>query len=91
MEMESKKGSEEKGVYFQFQMPLHYPRYTSKDYQEMPEAMLDRLLAQYGLSVPAAAAGDLLAHKRDFAIGAFLWPLPPASDSSSCLHNTMPL
>ncbi|KAL5567588.1 hypothetical protein UlMin_024163 [Ulmus minor] len=52
-----------------FQMPLHYPRYTKKDYQDMPEWKLDRLLAEYGLSTH----GDL-AYKRDFAIGAFLWP-----------------
>lgn len=52
-----------------FQMPLHYPRYTMKDYQDMPEWKLDQLLAQYGLPTH----GDL-AYKRDFAIGAFLWP-----------------
>lgn len=52
-----------------FQMPLHYPKYTRKDYQDMPEWKLDRLLAEYGLS----AKGDL-AYKRDFAMGAFLWP-----------------
>lgn len=52
-----------------FQMPLHYPRYTRKDYQDMPEWKLDRLLADYGLSTQ----GDL-AYKRDFAMGAFLWP-----------------
>ncbi|PRQ59190.1 hypothetical protein RchiOBHm_Chr1g0367441 [Rosa chinensis] len=52
-----------------FQMPLHYPRYTRKDYQDMPEWKLDRLLANYGLP----AHGDL-AYKRDFAMGAFLWP-----------------
>ncbi|XP_073282192.1 uncharacterized protein [Primulina huaijiensis] len=52
-----------------FQMPLHYPKYTKNEYQEMPEWMLDRLLAEYGLP----AIGDL-AHKRDFAMGAFLWP-----------------
>lgn len=35
----------------------------------MPEWKLDRLLAEYGLP----AHGDL-ASKRDFAMGAFLWP-----------------
>ncbi|KAK9186548.1 hypothetical protein WN944_017936 [Citrus x changshan-huyou] len=35
----------------------------------MPERELDRLLNEYGLST----RGDL-AHERDFAIGAFLWP-----------------
>lgn len=52
-----------------FQMPLHYPRYTRQDYQDMPEWKIDRLLADYGLSTQ----GDL-AYKRDFAMGAFLWP-----------------
>ncbi|XP_019059369.1 PREDICTED: uncharacterized protein LOC109117095 [Tarenaya hassleriana] len=52
-----------------FRMPLHYPRYTMKDYQDMPEWKLDRLLSEYGLST----FGDL-PHKRDFAMGAFLWP-----------------
>ncbi|KAK9283887.1 hypothetical protein L1049_012142 [Liquidambar formosana] len=63
--MESKKRS---GVSI-FQMPLHYPRYTKKDYHDMPESMLDRLFAEYGL----CAHGDL-AYKREFAMGAFLWP-----------------
>ncbi|XP_040869322.1 uncharacterized protein, partial [Glycine max] len=52
-----------------FQMPLHYPRYTQKDYQDMPEWKLDRLLKEYGLPTH----GDL-AYKREFAMGAFLWP-----------------
>ncbi|XVF83737.1 hypothetical protein PTKIN_Ptkin16aG0515700 [Pterospermum kingtungense] len=51
-----------------FQMPLHYPRYTKKDYLDMPESKLDRLLAEYGLSTE----GDL-DYKRRFAMGAFLW------------------
>ncbi|KDP44888.1 hypothetical protein JCGZ_01388 [Jatropha curcas] len=50
-------------------MPLHYPRYTKKDYQTMPEWQLDTLLAEYGLPVN----GDL-DYKREFAMGAFLWP-----------------
>ncbi|KAF6161170.1 hypothetical protein GIB67_007811 [Kingdonia uniflora] len=50
-------------------MPLHYPRYTKKDYEEMPEWKLNSLLTEYGLSTH----GDL-AYKRDFAIGTFLWP-----------------
>lgn len=37
----------------------------------MPEWQLDRLLAEYGLL--ATATTDLAA-KREFAIGAFLWP-----------------
>ncbi|KAL6977392.1 hypothetical protein U1Q18_026191 [Sarracenia purpurea var. burkii] len=53
-----------------FRMPLHYPRYTKEDYQDMPEGKLDRLLADYGLSVGGAG----LAYKREFAMGAFLWP-----------------
>lgn len=52
-----------------FQMPVHYPRYSREDYEAMPEWKLDRLLALYGLPI----AGDL-AYKRSFAIGAFLWP-----------------
>lgn len=64
-EMESQKNT---GASF-FQMPLHYPRYTKKDYENMPEWQVDRLLAEYGLPI----FGDL-AHKREFAMGAFLWP-----------------
>ena len=52
-----------------FTMPLHYPRYSKSDYDKMPEWQLDRLLAEYGLPV----IGDVN-HKRNFAIGAFLWP-----------------
>uniref|UniRef100_A0A7N0V3H5 DUF7722 domain-containing protein n=1 Tax=Kalanchoe fedtschenkoi TaxID=63787 RepID=A0A7N0V3H5_KALFE len=58
-----------KGSTSTFQMPLHYPRYTKKDYQNMSEQLLDRLLAEYGLPLQ----GDL-ASKREFAMGAFLWP-----------------
>lgn len=67
-----------------FQMPLHYPRYTKKEYQDMPEGLLDRLLAEYGLS----PHGDL-AYKRAFAMGAFLWPTSSSSSSSS--SNFKPL
>ncbi|KAG7998982.1 hypothetical protein I3843_01G283000 [Carya illinoinensis] len=63
--MENRKKN---GVSF-FQMPLHYPRYSRKEYLEMPEWKLDRLFAEYGLSTH----GDL-AYKREFAMGAFLWP-----------------
>lgn len=66
-EMESKKRGIHGGS--SFQMPLHYPRYTKNDYQNMPEWQLDRLLAEYGLPVD----GDM-AYKREFARGAFLWP-----------------
>ncbi|KAK9913602.1 hypothetical protein M0R45_037413 [Rubus argutus] len=58
-----------------FQMPLHYPRYSRKDYQDMPEWKFDCLLAEYGL----LAHGDL-AYKRDVAMGTFLWP-------DRCLHD----
>lgn len=51
-----------------FQMPLHYPRYTKAEYEDMPEWKLDCLLAQYGLP----ASGDVQ-QKRKFAMGAFLW------------------
>ncbi|KAL5710973.1 hypothetical protein ACHQM5_021475 [Ranunculus cassubicifolius] len=63
--MESKKNG---GVSY-FQMPLHYPRYSRKDYECMQEWKLDRLLGEYGLPV----SGDL-ASKREYAMGAFLWP-----------------
>jgi len=52
-----------------FRMPLHYPRYKREDYEAMPEWRVDCLLREYGLPV----AGDLRA-KREFAMGAFLWP-----------------
>lgn len=52
----------------QFQMPLHYPRYTRADYETMPEWKLDCLLNEYGLPI----TGDVH-HKRNFAMGAFLW------------------
>ncbi|KAK3031932.1 hypothetical protein RJ639_036728 [Escallonia herrerae] len=45
-----------------FRMPLHYPRYTHQDYQDMPELMLDRLLADYGLP---AAKHDGLSHNQE--------------------------
>ncbi|KAF5742692.1 hypothetical protein HS088_TW09G00744 [Tripterygium wilfordii] len=64
-------GKTKKGVMkSSFQMPLHYPRYTKKDYESMPEWELDRLLAEYGLAVQ----GHDLEYKREFAMGAFLWP-----------------
>ncbi|KAK9015308.1 hypothetical protein V6N11_006422 [Hibiscus sabdariffa] len=52
-----------------FQIPLHYPKYTKADYEAMPEWKLDCLLTEYGLSV----SGDV-EQKRNFAMGAFLWP-----------------
>ncbi|KAL8498576.1 hypothetical protein ACS0TY_021782 [Phlomoides rotata] len=61
--------SSTKAACHEFQMPLHYPRYTKTDYEKMPEWQLDRLLTQYGLPL----AGDLH-RKREFAMGAFLWP-----------------
>lgn len=64
MDVENRKNGEANA----FQMPLHYPRYSKEDYQDMPEWKLDRVLADYGLST----YGDL-AHKREFAMGAFLW------------------
>lgn len=60
---------EGKGELTEFQMPLHYPRYTRKDYEKMAEWRVDNLLREYGLPV----TGDL-AYKREFAMGAFLWP-----------------
>ncbi|KAM1154831.1 hypothetical protein ACFX2I_037054 [Malus domestica] len=52
-----------------FQMPLHYPRYTKVDYGKMEEWKIDLLLRQYGLGFE----GNLY-QKRDYAMGAFLWP-----------------
>lgn len=52
-----------------FQLPLHYPRYSKKDYEIMEERQVDSLLREYGLSVK----GDL-DQKRKYAMGAFLWP-----------------
>uniref|UniRef100_A0A7N1A2T9 DUF7722 domain-containing protein n=1 Tax=Kalanchoe fedtschenkoi TaxID=63787 RepID=A0A7N1A2T9_KALFE len=52
-----------------FQMPLYYPRYANKDYQNMIEQMLDRLFAEYGLSLQLDLAS------KEFGMGAFLWPV----------------
>ncbi|KAK8635539.1 hypothetical protein V6N13_004273 [Hibiscus sabdariffa] len=53
-----------------FQMPLmHYPRYTKTDYETMPEWKLDCLLKEYGLPI----FGDV-EQKKDYAMGALLWP-----------------
>lgn len=69
MESKMQKNNNNNEVNKFFQMPLHYPRYTIDDYKHMPETTLDRLFAEYGLSVK----GDI-AFKREFAIGTFLWP-----------------
>ncbi|OVA17787.1 hypothetical protein BVC80_1835g174 [Macleaya cordata] len=76
--MENKKKNGVSSSYFQ--MPLHYPRYSRKDYEDMPEWKLDRLLMEYGLP----AMGDL-AYKREYAMGAFLWPdiVPPRFATSN--------
>ncbi|KAK9267374.1 hypothetical protein L1049_009799 [Liquidambar formosana] len=52
-----------------FQMPLHYPRYTKADYENMEEWKLDMLLREYGLNFKGT-----LDEKRSYAMGAFLWP-----------------
>lgn len=52
--MGSKESSE-------FEMSLHYSRYKGKEFHDMSECALDRLLAKYGLSI----IGDLL-QKRHF-------------------------
>ncbi|RWR93198.1 hypothetical protein CKAN_02243500 [Cinnamomum micranthum f. kanehirae] len=54
---------------WEFQMPLHYPRYNKADYETMPEWKLDCLLKEYGLPL----MGNTM-EKRQFAMGAFLWP-----------------
>ncbi|XP_043690113.1 uncharacterized protein LOC122640896 [Telopea speciosissima] len=53
-----------------FKMPLHYPRYKKTDYQDMEEWKVDLLLTEYGL----ISFKGTLEEKREFAIGAFLWP-----------------
>ncbi|XP_024529596.1 uncharacterized protein LOC9658584 [Selaginella moellendorffii] len=58
------------GVPFEFQMPVHYPRFTRQQYATMPEWQIDRLLEEYGL--PAHDMGGV-EDKRQYAIGAFLW------------------
>ncbi|KAL1569153.1 hypothetical protein AAHA92_00665 [Salvia divinorum] len=63
------RGEGKKEYAYVFKMPLHYPRYSKSDYNKMPEWQLDRLLTEYGLPV----VGDVH-HKRNFAMGAFLWP-----------------
>ncbi|PON82482.1 hypothetical protein TorRG33x02_217270 [Trema orientale] len=62
-----KQGNEEVS---HFRMPLHYPRYKKRDYMTMPEWKLDLLLRDYGLPINV---GDVN-QKRNFAMGAFLWP-----------------
>ncbi|OAY73643.1 uncharacterized protein LOC109721052 [Ananas comosus] len=52
-----------------FQMPLHYPRCKKEDYMKMEEWRLDLLLREYGLVFDGS-----LEEKRDYAMGAFLWP-----------------
>lgn len=69
-----------------FQMPLHYPRYTKDEYKELPEWMLDQLLAQYGLS---ASGHRDLESKREFAMGAFLWPPQHQPPPPSNYHDQL--
>ncbi|KAK9065679.1 hypothetical protein SSX86_015080 [Deinandra increscens subsp. villosa] len=69
-----------------FQMPLHYPRYTKEEYKELPEWMLDRLLSEYGLSVAAGGHRDLES-KREFAMGAFLRPPQHSSAAQPAANN----
>ncbi|KAF6145063.1 hypothetical protein GIB67_013414 [Kingdonia uniflora] len=52
-----------------FQVPLHFPFYKKADYEKMEEWRVDFLLEQYGIPYKGT-----LDEKRDFAIGAFLWP-----------------
>ncbi|CAK7328469.1 unnamed protein product [Dovyalis caffra] len=73
-----------------FQMPLRYPKYTKEDYEDMPEPELDLLLASYGLSTNGG-----LDYKREFAMGAFLWPDLQAqqvesSPSYTLQHSSIP-
>ncbi|WCJ28169.1 hypothetical protein M5689_009876 [Euphorbia peplus] len=52
-----------------FKMPLHYPRYKKSDYEKMEEWRVDLLLGEYGISFNGSVQ-----EKREFAMGAFLWP-----------------
>lgn len=58
-----------KGGSSDFEMPLHYPRYTKSEYEKMEEWKLDLLLKQYGIS----CKGNIH-EKRAYAMGTFLWP-----------------
>lgn len=62
----------EKVMTCNFEMPLHYPRYTKEDYAKMEEWKVDLLLKQYGLD--HVIKGKSLDDKRKFVMGAFLWP-----------------
>lgn len=64
-----KKVNGENTCSYEFQMPLHYPRYTKSDYEKMEEWKVELLLKEYGLSFKGS-----LDEKRCFAMGAFLWP-----------------
>jgi len=64
-----KEVSDENSSSYEFQMPLHYPRYTKVDYEKMEEWKVELLLKEYGLSFKGS-----LDEKRSFAMGAFLWP-----------------
>ncbi|KAG8645025.1 hypothetical protein MANES_10G025700v8 [Manihot esculenta] len=73
-----------------FKIPLHYPRYTKKQYEHMAEWKLDLLLQDYGLPIDH---GDL-AYKRELAISTFIWPEYHSEDfavssvDSDCNFNT---
>uniref|UniRef100_A0A7C8YJ64 DUF7722 domain-containing protein n=1 Tax=Opuntia streptacantha TaxID=393608 RepID=A0A7C8YJ64_OPUST len=72
-EMDSLEGKNKKVTRTcDFEMPLHYPRYTKEDYAKMEEWKVDLLLSQYGLH--HVIKGTSLDDKRKFAMGAFLWP-----------------
>ncbi|KAF9685350.1 hypothetical protein SADUNF_Sadunf03G0045500 [Salix dunnii] len=53
-----------------FQMPLHYSRYTRAEHVTMPEWKLDCLLREYGL--PGTGDTEL---KRKYAMRAFFGPV----------------
>ncbi|CAJ2672466.1 unnamed protein product [Trifolium pratense] len=64
-----KEVNDENPSSYEFQMPLHYPRYTKVDYEKMEEWKVELLLKEYGLSFKGSVE-----EKRGFAMGAFLWP-----------------
>ncbi|KAJ8747361.1 hypothetical protein K2173_012941 [Erythroxylum novogranatense] len=87
--MESKRNGDGSSSFFA--MPLHYPKYTKKDYEQMPESQLNRLLADYGLPITEEDLG----WKREFAIGAFVWPevydqKQEEPSKSSCITSDQP-
>ncbi|KAL0709908.1 hypothetical protein Bca4012_016886 [Brassica carinata] len=77
----SSNNNREAASWSSFQMPVHYPTFTKREYEAMSEEELDRLLKLYGLPTDL---GDFSC-KKQFAIGAFLWE--KGIDSSPAEHQ----